>query len=114
MLVSADTQALIDAVLALVAATEAEGDDFPDLRAGIATGPALSRGGDWYGHTVNLAARITGAARPGTVLATRDARVAAGDAFGWSFIGERRMKGIGKPVRLFRVRPDAALSEHAS
>jgi adenylate cyclase len=104
MLVSPDPVALIGAVLNMVEATREEGDEFPELRAGVAAGPALSRGGDWYGHTVNLAARITGIARPGSVVATRDTRVAAGDAFDWSFMGERRMKGIGKPVRLFRVR----------
>jgi adenylate cyclase len=105
MLVSADTNALIRATLDLVEATQAEGDEFPELRAGVAAGPALSRGGDWYGHTVNLAARITGVARAGSVVATRDTRVAARGEFDWSFIGERRMKGIGKPVGLFRVRP---------
>jgi adenylate cyclase len=108
MLVSADTNALVRAVLELIDATVAEGEEFPDLRAGVAAGPALSRGGDWYGHTVNLAARITGVARAGSVVATRDTRVAAGDEFDWSFIGERHMKGIGKPVRLFRVRTQLA------
>jgi adenylate cyclase len=114
MLVSADTNALVRAALELIDATLAEGDEFPDLRAGVAAGPALSRGGDWYGHTVNLAARITGVARPGSVVATRDTRVAAGDEFDWSFIGERRMKGIGKPVRLFRVRPQPAERDDGS
>ena len=64
MLVSADTAALIQASLDLIEATGTEGDDFPELRAGVAAGTALSSGGDWYGHTVNLAARITGVARP--------------------------------------------------
>jgi adenylate cyclase len=104
MLVSTDTDALIDAALELVDATGELGDDFPALRAGIATGPALSRGGDWYGHTVNLASRVTGAARAGSVVATRPTRLDARRDYKWSFIGERPLKGIGRPVRLFRVR----------
>ena len=38
------------------------------LRAGIAYGPALTQSGDYYGRPVNLASRITGVAKPGSVL----------------------------------------------
>lgn len=103
MLVSADADALLDAVLRLVDAAEAE-DGLPELRAGVATGLALSRGGDWYGHTVNLASRLTGLARPCSVLATREVREAAQRERQWSFAGERRVKGVREPVRLYRVR----------
>lgn len=41
----------------------------PQLRAGLATGPVLSRYGDVYGQVVNLAARLTSAAHPSSVLA---------------------------------------------
>ncbi len=41
MLVSADPDALLESALALVAAADAEGEEFPRLRAGIATGPVL-------------------------------------------------------------------------
>jgi adenylate cyclase len=40
----------------------------PALRVGMATGQVLSRFGDVYGPVVNLAARLTSLARPGTVL----------------------------------------------
>ncbi|WP_067652572.1 adenylate/guanylate cyclase domain-containing protein [Nocardia harenae] len=40
----------------------------PDLRVAIAYGPVLQRFGDLYGSTVNAAARLTGVARPGTIL----------------------------------------------
>ena len=40
--------------LALVDAADDEGEDFPQLRVGIACGPALERAGDWYGSPVNL------------------------------------------------------------
>lgn len=42
--------------------------DLPQLRGGVATGKVLSRFGDVFGEPVNIAARLTGSARPGTVL----------------------------------------------
>ena len=56
---------------------------------------AISRGGDYYGRPVNLASRITGVARPGSVLtdeALKDARSRRTST--WSFAGERKLKGI--------------------
>src|SRR5690606_11900971 len=40
----------------------------PELRVAVAYGPVLQRFGDLYGTVVNIAARLTGVARPGTVL----------------------------------------------
>ena len=51
-------------MLSLMEAAEAEGDQFPQLHAGAAHGPALRRWGDYYGGPVNLAARLTERARP--------------------------------------------------
>jgi len=104
MLVSPETDALIDTMLSLVAAVDEEGDDFPQVKAGVSFGPALSRGGDWYGHTVNVASRVTDVARPSSVLTTREARDAAQEDWSWSFAGERKLKNVREPVRLFRVR----------
>ncbi|WP_326569032.1 adenylate/guanylate cyclase domain-containing protein [Amycolatopsis rhabdoformis] len=47
-------------------------DDLPAVRAGLASGRVLSRFGDVYGSVVNLAARLTSVARPGTVLVDRE------------------------------------------
>src|SRR5205807_1203274 len=77
MLVSPEAPPMVEATLKLVEAADAEGEDFPQLRAGLAAGAALSRAGDWYGRPVNLASRITGRARPGSVLVTADVRDAA-------------------------------------
>jgi len=105
MLVSPEAPRLLDAVLDLVAAADDEGEEFPQLRAGVASGPALARAGDWYGQPVNLASRITGRARPGSVLVTREVREQSGEeALQYSFAGEKRLKGIREPVPLFRVR----------
>ncbi len=111
MLVSPDAGALLDAAIELVQLAEAAGEAFPRLRAGLATGEALHRAGDWYGSPVNLASRVTGVARPGTVVvteATRDAARAAerGDAGRWRFstLPQRRLKGVDGPVPLYRAR----------
>jgi adenylate cyclase len=109
MLVSPEPVALLDAVMDLVDATERD-DDFPRLRAGVATGMAVSRAGDWFGSPVNLASRVTGAARPGSVLVSESTRDAIGDdeRFTWSFAGARQLKNITLDVRLFRARRAAA------
>ncbi|MHB8532684.1 MAG: adenylate/guanylate cyclase domain-containing protein, partial [Solirubrobacteraceae bacterium] len=75
--------------------------------AGAACGQALPRAGDWFGRPVNLASRITAVARPGSLLAERDLHEAAQEDYRWSFAGERRLKGIREPVRLFRARRQA-------
>jgi adenylate cyclase len=104
MLASPDPDPLLRAALDLVDAADAEGEDFPQLRAGAALGLALPRAGDWFGRPVNLASRITAVARPGSVLVERGVRDSAGDAYAWSFAGERRLRGIRGPVPLFRAR----------
>jgi adenylate cyclase len=104
MLVSPETPPLVDAVLTLVEAATAEGEDFPQLRAGVAYGPALSRAGDWYGSTVNLASRITDIARPASVVVTREVRDRCTEQLQFSRIGDRRLRGMREPVRLYRAR----------
>jgi adenylate cyclase len=44
----------------------------PKLRVGMALGRVLSRHGDVYGSVVNLAARLTSGAKPGTALVDRE------------------------------------------
>lgn len=52
----------------------------PKLRAGLAYGPVVSRLGDVFGSTVNIASRLTSLGRPGWVLVDRELRDAlAGD-----------------------------------
>jgi adenylate cyclase len=104
MLTSLEPEPLLDAALTLLDAAEAEAEDFPQLRAGLAIGPALSRAGDWFGRPVNLASRITQIARPGSLLAEREVRESAREAYRWSYAGERRLRGIREPVPLFRAR----------
>lgn len=54
--------------------------DGPDLRVGLALGPVLIRFGDLFGEAVNIAARLTSAARPGTILVDADLAASLADA----------------------------------
>ncbi|HXB87931.1 adenylate/guanylate cyclase domain-containing protein [Mycobacterium sp.] len=114
MFVCPDPAPLLDAVLKLVEITDGD-NDFPRLRAGIASGSAVSRAGDWFGSPVNLASRVTAVARPGTVLAAESARDDLGDGagFSWSFAGARHLKGIKGEVRLYRARRGDSIDENA-
>jgi len=113
MFASADTTALLESLHELLERTgeaPADGDDDEDepvplIRAGCAYGPAFTRGGDYYGRAVNLASRITGAARPGTILVSADVRERADEeSFRFSRARRRRLKGISGSVDLYRCR----------
>ncbi len=104
MFVSPSADPLLDTLLDLVGQVEEEGEEFPQLRAGAAAGLAVSREGDWYGPPVNLASRVTGIARPGSVLATADVRDASGDGYAWSSAGAHELKGLKRRVPLYRAR----------
>jgi adenylate cyclase len=102
MFVSPEPAPLVDVALALIDAFEQEG--LPSLRAGIALGPAVMHAGDYYGNSVNLASRVTGIARPGSVLCTREIRDAAPEQFQWSSAGRHRLKGVAGHTPLYRAR----------
>jgi adenylate cyclase len=103
MLVSFEAAPLLAAALDLAEAAAAS--DLPRLRIGVASGCAVSRAGDWFGSPVNVASRVTAAARPGTVLVAESARDAAANApgFDWWSAGTRRLKGVKDDVKLFRL-----------
>jgi len=87
------------------------GHGFPTVRVGLHHGPALEREGDWFGATVNLAARVTGLAAGGEVLVTRAVLDAAGEIEGVTFEsrGEKLVRNVPAPVAVF-----AALREYRS
>lgn len=105
MLTSPEPEPLLDAALALIEVADREGEEFPQLRAGVAVGAALSRAGDWFGRPVNLASRITQVARPGSLLAEREVHDTAPQRYRWSYAGQRRLRGVREPVALYRARP---------
>jgi adenylate cyclase len=84
----------------------------PPARVGINCGPLIVRDGDYFGRTVNLAARIADYARPTEVLVTSDvaSHCAAQTEDGFTFapIGSASLKGIANPVPLFLAREKLA------
>ncbi len=104
MIVGPDPEPVLESALEIVEAAANEGEDFPLLRAGVATGMALPRSGDWYGRPVNIASRITAIARPGSVLAAEEVHDALSGDYEWSFAGSRKLKGIDGSIKVFRAR----------
>lgn len=102
LFVSPEPAPTVSVALSLLEAFEAA--ELPSLRAGVACGTALQRAGDYYGHAVNLASRVTGTARPGSVLATQEVREATADVFDWSYARKHRLKGMKDLVALYRAR----------
>ena len=73
------------------------------MRVGVAHGPATTRGGDWFGATVNVASRVTEIARPGRILATEAVRDLAPDE-AWQRRRRRAsLKGVDGRLRLFSL-----------
>ncbi len=105
MFVSDDADALVAVVERLTERIAAEGPDFPGVRAGIAFGPATTRGGDWFGATVNLASRVAGLAKPGQILATEEVEQRATGVTWARRRRRRKVKGIDERVRLYAVVP---------
>ena len=93
-------------VAASAIATGAADRGLPPARAGIATGPLIRRDGDYFGHTVNLAARICDAADAGTVTATLDVAGLTPD-LRWIPLGRTFLKGVPDPVELVRLEAGA-------
>jgi adenylate cyclase len=75
---------------------------FPPLRMGVHSGSAVQRDGDWYGATVNVAARVAGAAGAGEILlslTTRDRIARAGVRT--ADRGARSFKNVAAPLALY-------------
>jgi adenylate cyclase len=83
---------------------------FPAIRIGMHTGCAVERAGDWFGTTVNVAARVAGAARAGEALVTRDTRAAAGAVASVALRDRGRvaLKHVAGKPRVYSVRPGHA------
>ena len=73
----------------------------PPARVGIDAGPVFFQDGDYFGRTVNVAARIAAYARAGEVLVS-DRVLEVGPAPGCRFeqIGPTELKGVADPVVL--------------
>lgn len=103
MFASSQPAALIDTLLGLIQSARGPPEEFPAVRAGISVGAALERAGDWYGDTVNVASRVTGAAQPNTLVATEAVRLAAPAGYEWEPLGAPPLKGITRTPLLYLV-----------
>jgi adenylate cyclase len=76
----------------------------PPAHVGVAAGPVVVQGGDYFGRTVNLAARIASRAGPGQVLVSQSVAESAPPA-GVALVelGEVRLKGFARPVPLLEA-----------
>lgn len=94
---------------------------FPRVRVGLDWGRATRRRDDWFGTTVNTAARLAAAADEGSVLTTVRMRRAAQGLTGIGFAsrGLGRLRGLREPLELYaatratgpgQVRPAVARS----
>jgi adenylate cyclase len=90
---------------ALQLVEEAPEAGLPPAHVGVAAGPVVIQGGDYFGRTVNLAARIASRAGPGQVLVSQSVAESAPPA-GVALVelGELRLKGFARPVRLLEAR----------
>lgn len=98
------SQRAVEAATDMVQAVAAAG--MAPTHVGIHSGPVIFREGDYYGQTVNIAARIGDFARPGEVLVSQ-AVVDMVDAGSVTFteIGPVELKGVGEALVLYSAQP---------
>ena len=86
---------------ALVLVEEVPKSGLPPAHVGVAAGPVIAQDGDYYGRTVNLAARLAGHARAGQTLVEEDVvGLTDQSALRFEDRGTVELKGIPHPVRV--------------
>jgi adenylate cyclase len=97
------------AVLAALEMVEVVGSQgLPPAHVGIHAGPVVFQEGDYFGRTVNLAARIADYARPGEVVVSQEVVDAAeGGPVTFTEIGPVELKGVPGTLRLHTARRPA-------
>ena len=93
------------ALAALRMAEELPAAGLPPAHVGVAAGPVVAQGGDYFGRTVNLAARIAAYASASRVLVSEPV-VQRPLTQGVTFVelGLVQLEGIAHPVRLLKAR----------
>ena len=71
-------------------------------RVGINAGTVIEQEGDFFGRTVNVAARIADYASPHEVLVSEEARTAV-DGVEFESVGDVPLRGVSRPVTLHRA-----------
>jgi adenylate cyclase len=79
--------------------------ELPPAHVGIDAGPVIFQDGDYFGRTVNMAARIAAHARAGQVLVSDEVlQVTTDPGVEFVDIGSVELKGVSRPVRLHEAR----------
>jgi adenylate cyclase len=75
------------------------------LRIGINTGDVIVGEHDIHGNSINIAARLESLAEPGRIYVTRGVRdqLLGHPDLSFEDMGDRRVKNIDRPIRVFRV-----------
>src|SRR5882757_480159 len=81
-----------------------------EYRIGINLGDVIIEAGDVYGDGVNIASRLEGIADPGQVYISGGIyeQVKYKLVCGYESLGDRKVKNIADPIRVYRVLPDPA------
>jgi adenylate cyclase len=97
-----------DAVLASLDVVEAvRSRGLPPAHVGVEAGPMVYDEGDYFGRTVNVAARIASQAGSDQVFVGEGlAGLVRPDGFALREVGAFELKGISEPVRLFEAERD--------
>ncbi len=100
--VSPNPQTILATASAVVETVEGDGL-LPQARAGLDYGQVLPMQGDYFGHPVNVAARLVSIAEPATILSSRAfSDVLPADTVVNESQGMRELKGVGT-VEVFRL-----------
>jgi len=76
----------------------------PPAHVGIDAGNVVYQDGDYFGRTVNIAARLAGRAAAGEVLVSDRVREAVSEpTIGFADAGSAELKGLEAPIQLYRA-----------
>lgn len=81
------------------------GHQAPTVRVGCNHGSAIERGGDYFGTTINVAARVSALAAGGELLVTGPMAALAPDLEGvlYESRGRQVLRNVAEPVEIFAV-----------
>ena len=104
----------VECAVEIQATLKAENASLPperqmEFRIGVNLGDVVVDGEQIYGDGINVAARLESLAEPGGIYVSGKVREEIRNklALGCEDLGEQRVKNIAKPVRVFRVLPEA-------
>lgn len=81
------------------------GHQAPSVRVGANHGAAIARGGDYFGTTINVAARVSALAGGGELLVTGHMAALVPDLGGvvYESRGRRALRNVAEPLEIFAV-----------